>query len=186
MTHPPNFGKNIQRLRKQRSLSLDMLADRSQVSKAMLSQIEQGKVNPTVGVIWKIAQGLNVQLQDLLVMERPAVRFEIKEKSNSTILHSDDGLVELQILSPPKMIESVELYLLHFKTGGALESLPHFPNTEEICTALEGQFEIRAGERTATIEPYQSVHYSADVPHAIRNASKSPAVAYLAVRYARG
>lgn len=185
MTHPPHFGKNIQRLRKERALSMDTLADRSQVSKAMLSQIEQDKVNPTVGIIWKIAQGLNVQLQDLLVMDRPAVHFEVKEKSNSTILHTDDGKVELQILSPPKMIESVELYLLHFQDGGTLESLPHFPNTEEICTALQGKMEIAAGDKKVQIEPYQSVHYSADVPHAIRNLSKKPAVAYLAVRYQR-
>lgn len=185
MTHPPNFGKNIQRLRKERSLSLDTLADRSQVSKAMLSQIEQGKVNPTIGVIWKIAQGLNVQLQDLLVIERPSIRFEMKEKSNSTILHSDDGRVELQILSPPKMIEAVELYLLHFQERGALESLPHFPNTEEICTAVQGKLEISVGEKSTVIEPYQSLHYSADVPHTIRNIMRGPAVAYLAVRYQR-
>src|SRR5262245_9473124 len=120
MTAPPPFGKNIQRLRKEKGLSLDTLAERSQVSKAMLSQIEQGKVNPTVGILWKIAEGLNVQLQDLLVMNRPHVHFEVKDKGNSPILANEDGSVELQILSPPKMIESVELYLLHMKAGGNL------------------------------------------------------------------
>lgn len=183
MTQLPPFGKNIQRLRKEKSLSLDSLADRSRVSKAMLSQIEQGKVNPTVGIMWKIAEGLHVQLQDLITMSRPDIRFEVKEKGNSPILYSDDRTCEIQILSPPKMIEHVELYLLHFKEGGALESLPHFPHTEEICTAMSGRIEITAGEQTSQIEPYASVHYSADVPHVVRNLSPHPAVAYLAVHY---
>lgn len=183
MTNLPPFGKNIQRIRKEKGLSLDTLAERSKVSKAMLSQIEGGKVNPTVGILWKIAEGFNVQLQDILVMSRPHVLFEVKDKSTAPILLSDDGKCELQILSPPKMIESVELYLLHLQTGGVLASLPHFPNTEEICTALDGKIEITAGERKLEIEPYQSVHYSADVAHSIRNVARKPSVAYLAVRY---
>jgi len=182
---PPQLGKNIQQLRKGKGLSLDSLAERSQVSKAMLSQIEQDKVNPTVGLLWKIAEGLNVQLQDLLALERPRVRFEIMDKSNAPIIKSDDGKCELQILSPPKMIESVELYIIHLQKGGELASIPHFPHTEEIATALKGKLEIISGDRSTIIEPYASVHYSADVDHTIRNVSKGESVAYLAVRYQR-
>jgi len=183
MPGPPFLGKNIQHLRKQKNLSMDALAERSQVSKAMLSQIEKGKVNPTIGILWKIAQGLHVQLRDLITSEPGKVLFEKKDVSNSTVLKSDDGKCDIQILSPPKMIESVELYLLHFQPGGTLESQPHSPHTEEIVTALEGQLEVRSGDQVMKIDPYASVHYSADVPHAIKNVSKAMARAYLAVRY---
>ncbi|MBM4082873.1 MAG: helix-turn-helix transcriptional regulator, partial [Planctomycetes bacterium] len=57
---PPALGKNVLRFRKRKNLSLDELAQRSGVSKAMLSQVEQEKVNPTVAVVWKIAHGLGV------------------------------------------------------------------------------------------------------------------------------
>ncbi|MBI1785289.1 helix-turn-helix transcriptional regulator [Candidatus Sumerlaeota bacterium] len=183
MSTPPRFGKNIEQLRRQRGLSLDSLAERSQVSKAMLSQIEKGKVNPTIGILWKIAEGLNVQLRDLISSEPASVLFEIKEKSGSTILLSDDGRCEIQVLSPPKMIESVELYLLHFQSGGKLQSQAHSPHTEEIITAIEGELEIRSGNHSAKLTPYMSLHYSADVPHMIRNAGRGEAKAYLAVRY---
>lgn len=179
----PQIGKNIQRLRKGKGLSLEALAERSQVSKAMLSQIEKGKVNPSIGVLWKIAEGLHVLLRDLITLERGKLLFEVRDRSNSTVLHSDDGKVEIQILSPPKMIESVELYLLHFEPGGSLASAPHSPQTEEIATALEGKLEVLSGDSVAVIEPYASLHYSADVPHTIRNPTDKPAKAYLAVRY---
>lgn len=184
MSSPPLVGKNIQRLRKEKGLSMDALAERSQVSKAMLSQIEKDKVNPTVGLLYRIAEGLNLQLQDLLAMDRPKVHFEVKEKESSPVILSDDAKCEIQILSPPNMIESVELYILHLQPGGKLESLPHFAHTEEITTCLEGAVEVLAGEEKQMLKPYVSVHYSADVPHTIRNGStKKRAVAYLAVRY---
>ncbi len=183
MSIPFSLGKNIQHLRKQKELSLDTLAERSKVSKAMLSQIEKGKVNPTIGILWKIAEGLHVQLRDLIASEPGRVLFELKDRPSSTILTSDDGKCEIQILSPPKMIESVELYLLHFQPGGTLGSSPHSPRTEEFVTALEGKLEVRSGDRTAKIEPYQSLHYSADVAHEIRNVGRHDAKAYLAVRY---
>lgn len=184
-TGPPQLGKSIQARRKERGLSLDVLAERSQVSKAMLSQIESDKVNPTVGLLWRIAEGLNLQLQDLLVINRPQTHFEVKDRANSPILKSDDGLCDLQILSPPNMIESVELYIVYFKPGGTLASRPHFPNTEEICTCVRGKIEVISGDRTEKIDPYKSVHYSADVPHTLKNVSRGESVAYLAVRYQR-
>lgn len=179
----PRLGKNIQNLRKHKGLSLDVLATRSKVSKAMLSQIEKGRVNPTIGILWKIAEGLSVQLRDLIAMEERRLLFDRKDQSNSPILKTDDGKCAIQILSPPKMIESVELYLLHFEAGGVLESQAHSPNTEEIVTALEGELEVESGGQTARIEPYASLHYSADVAHTIRNNTRKPAKAYLAVRY---
>ena len=66
MQTPPMIGKNIQRIRSSRKLTLNVLSERSGVSKAMLSQIESDKVNPTVATVWKIARGLNVELNDLL------------------------------------------------------------------------------------------------------------------------
>ena len=43
----PELGGALQAIRKERKLTLEQLADRSGVSKSMLSQIERGKVNPT-------------------------------------------------------------------------------------------------------------------------------------------
>lgn len=183
MTTLPPFGKNIQFYRKQKGLSLENLAERSRVSKAMLSQIEKGKVNPTIGLLWKIAEGLHVQLRDLINLERAGAIFQPKDRADCTVLLSDDRKCEIQILSPPKMIETVELYLLHFKPGGRLESSAHSPQTEEIVTALEGRLEVRSGDRVTVLEAWSSLHYSADVAHCIRNCGDGPAKAYLAVRY---
>src|SRR5689334_16779324 len=50
----PVVGANLRRLRVRRGLSLERLAQRSGVSRAMLSQIELGQSAPTINVLWKI------------------------------------------------------------------------------------------------------------------------------------
>ncbi|MFD2880742.1 helix-turn-helix domain-containing protein [Paenibacillus rhizoplanae] len=47
------IGQNLQRIRKQRGLSLDKLAALTNVSKGMLHQMERGDIQPTVTIVWK-------------------------------------------------------------------------------------------------------------------------------------
>ena len=61
-----SLAGNLKRLRKANKLSLEGLADQTGVSKLTINKIEQGKTNPTIGVLWKIANGLGVTLMELL------------------------------------------------------------------------------------------------------------------------
>ena len=49
------IGGHVRKLRKQLGLSLENLAQRSHVSRAMLSQIERGCSTPTIAVLWKLS-----------------------------------------------------------------------------------------------------------------------------------
>ena len=46
-----NIAFNLKRIRKSKNMSLDMLAERTGVSKSMLGQIERGESNPTVSTL---------------------------------------------------------------------------------------------------------------------------------------
>ncbi len=73
-----------------------MLAEKSGVSKAMLSQIEAEKVNPTIAVVWKIAQGLGVELQDLLSGGgQISRRFNVVRKDSLTTLDTENDKAHL-------------------------------------------------------------------------------------------
>src|SRR5207247_6498182 len=62
-------GENLHRLRSERGLSFEKLAQQSGVSRAMLGQIELGQSAPTINVLWKIARGLGVHFSSLLSAE---------------------------------------------------------------------------------------------------------------------
>ncbi|MDQ0268432.1 transcriptional regulator with XRE-family HTH domain [Cytobacillus purgationiresistens] len=64
---------NLSSLRKNRSLTLDQVSKLTGVSKAMLAQIENGKSNPTVTTLWKIANGLRVSFSLFMKEDKPEV-----------------------------------------------------------------------------------------------------------------
>ena len=54
------LGLRLRKVRQQQGQSLDALADKAGVNKLTLGNIERGEGNPTLSVIWKIANGLGV------------------------------------------------------------------------------------------------------------------------------
>lgn len=61
------FGPNIRRIRELKGLNLVQLAKKTDISQPYLSELERGLVNnPTLDVLQRIADALEVQLQDLL------------------------------------------------------------------------------------------------------------------------
>lgn len=181
---PPLIGGNIQAIRKGRNLTLDMLSEKSGVSKAMLSQIESEKVNPTVATVWKIAQGLEVDINALLKGgPEPARKFTVTRREKVTILDTDEEGLHIRVLSPISMVEDLEMYLLTFQPGGALHSSPHFPQTEEFLTILRGSVRVTAGDNVTELEEGDFISYHCDVDHSIENLSPGEAVVHMVVRF---
>lgn len=59
------LGKKIQRLRKQKKLSQEELADMARISRVHMGYIEQGLRNPSLKVLTKISKVLGVNLPAL-------------------------------------------------------------------------------------------------------------------------
>ena len=68
-----NIAVNLKRIRKSRNMSLDMLAEKTGVSKSMLGQIERGESNPTVATIAKIVDGIRVTFEELIYPKTDSV-----------------------------------------------------------------------------------------------------------------
>ena len=183
---PPQIGANIQRIRKEQRLTLEALAERSGVSKAMLSQIESDKVNPTVLTIYKIARGLEVELDAILKGGwKPARRFAVTANRDIVILDTSENGPHIKVYSPVNMAEDLEIYQLSFDPGAALVSGPHAPRSEEFLTVISGAVRVSAGDRTADLATGDFIVYHCDVDHTIQNPHKNPAQVHMIVRFHR-
>jgi transcriptional regulator with XRE-family HTH domain len=67
------FGIRVRKLREKTGLSQERFADAIRVGRSHMGQIENGKANPTLGVIVKIAKGFDISLAQLFetMDERP-------------------------------------------------------------------------------------------------------------------
>jgi transcriptional regulator with XRE-family HTH domain len=183
-TQPPLIGSNIRARRNKLGLTLNVLAERSGVSKAMLSQIESEKVNPTVATVWKIARGLDVDINELFAgSEEPVRHFHLTRRDDIPVLDTEEEGLHMKVLTPLSLVEDLEMYLLTFSEGGELKSHPHFPRTEEFLTVIRGRIRVRAGDRVEEVGEGDFIRYQCDVDHDIENIGSGQAVVHMVVRF---
>ena len=60
------IGENLKKVRKLRGLTIDSLSLNSCVSKSMISEIERGIRNPSINILWNIANALKTPLNYFL------------------------------------------------------------------------------------------------------------------------
>lgn len=181
---PPAVGTALQALRQSQQLSLDELSRRAGVSKSMLSQIERNLANPTVAVLWRLANALGVSLTDFLAnggSQPPAPAITVVQPHAIPALKSPDTRCELRILGPIELAGRFEWYELTIQPGGVLASDPHEAGTQEHLSVLSGAMTVRSGPEEKKLRHGETARYGADVPHAISNPGKSVATALLVV-----
>src|ERR1700683_2324586 len=85
------LSRILQSRRAERGWSLDQLAHRSGVSKGVLVALEQGRSNPNLATLARIADALGVPAPSLLdVSDEPVVRITGPENTR-TLWHGEDG-----------------------------------------------------------------------------------------------
>ena len=184
---PPAVGARLQALRLSRKLSLDELSRRAGVSKSMLSQVERNQANPTIAVLWRLANALEVHLADFLsvAMETTTTPPIVLVAGHAVpVMRSPDGKCELKVLGPIELAGRLEWYSLTLQPGGVLTSAPHERGAKEHLSVLAGQVLVQSAEAQIKVKPGETARYPVDVQHALSNAGKSVATALLVVEYA--
>ena len=163
-------GDSLRHLRKERSWSLDELAEASGVSRAALSQIEGSRTNPTVSLLWKVAAGLGVPFQALLGGDA-AGRTQVLRAGDAPALRSTDGRMESRLLSPAGASQGLDVYELRFLPRALHRSEPHAKGTTETVIVLTGALRVAVGDESHDLAPGDSMFFRADAPHSYESRS---------------
>lgn len=177
------IGRRVKERREAAGLSLDQLSRLSGVSKAMLSQVERSRANPTVVVLLKITHGLGCSLDDLVGPGAGGPSIDVVRLGDSHAIYRSSKECTIRTLSPLGAEKNVEFYEVILAGRAALRSQPHFQRTEEYLAVSAGKVRVVSGEASVLLKKGDSAHYRADVAHAIENVSASVARVYLVVKY---
>lgn len=60
-----NFGNNLRRIRKEKDLSMEALANLAEIELSQIFRIETGKINPKLTTILTIARTLGINPKEL-------------------------------------------------------------------------------------------------------------------------
>jgi transcriptional regulator with XRE-family HTH domain len=179
----PVVGTNLRRLRGQRGLSLEGLAQRSGVSRAMLGQIELGQSAPTINILWKISSALGVPFS-ALISARTQGGVHVLRAEQAKLLTSHDGSFTSRALFPFDEPRRVEFYELRLAPGGVEKADAHNPGTTENLVVAKGSVEIEVEGKKEQLSAGDAMVFEADVPHVYRSKADGESVMYLVMTYA--
>ena len=174
------LARNLRRLRGERGLTLDDLAKRAGVSRSMLIQIEQRRVNPTLATLVRLAQALDVGLAELV---------ELGSRRRVQVIPGDD-VAELwsspaggsgRLLVGSDQLDHIELWDWRLEPGDVHEAEAHLPGTVEILHVLDGHLVLSVGGESHAAAAGESVIFAADADHSYGNSGSRPLRALMIV-----
>lgn len=177
-------GVNLKRLRRRQGYSLERLAKLSGVSRAMLGQIETGRSVPTIGLLSKIAEALDVSIPSLLTSQ-DSVATQVLRSDKTRAVIASDGRFVARALFPYGGEQRVEFYEVTLAPGHRELDEPHAPGTRENLVVVEGSVDVQVGrEKPVGLQAGDALLFAADQPHGYRNTGNEPARLYLVLIHA--
>lgn len=162
------IGNKIKNLRNLNGLTQEELADRTELTKGFISQLERGLTAPSVSTLADIVECLGTNLSDFFheqseeqIVFRKGDYFEKVDEHNNTI----------EWLVSTAQSRQMEPILVHIQPEEALfADTPH--TGEEFGYILEGSIKLYYGEKVYTLKKGDSFSYPANRQHRIVSASK--------------
>ena len=175
------LGERARALRRERGLTLEALAERSGVSRAMISKLERGEKNPTLVVAAKVAEGLGVGLSQLVGVEERR-RVVVVPKERRMVVRDPETGFERQLLPPSFGGRGIE-FVRNVVPGGSTsgEFPPHRRGVEEYVVVEWGRLRAILGGEEYLLEEGDALYFEADVPHRFDNAGEGECGYYLVI-----
>lgn len=167
------ISRKVGMLRRERRLSFDQLALRSGVSKGLLVQLEQGKSNPSIATLCRIASALGISVAEIVdVGDVQPVKIVGPEAHARLWSGPKGGYGTLVIGSDgPDMLEQWDWEL---RPGESHQSPPHGRGTREIIWVQSGILSLELDGERHVVEAGSSLYAMTDRPHAYACVGRKP------------
>lgn len=166
-------GEKIKVLRERKGLSLKDLADSTGFSTALLSQMENHLVSPSLGTMIKLARAMGVKVGDFLgeTEGEPFTIVRKDERKNVSRFASKDGVkygYSYESLGFDKKDRHMEPFIVTLEpaTVKAMKTSVH--EGEEFIFVLEGEMEVILGNHTDVLYPGDSIYYDSTISHRVQ------------------
>lgn len=166
------IGEKIKRLRIQNALTQEELADRSELTKGFISQLERDLTSPSIATLVDILEGLGTNLQEFFNESIDEKIVFAKEDAFET--ENEDLNYVLKWIIPNAQKNNMEPILIELGPGGqSKEDSPH--EGEEFGYVIGGSIWVHIGSKKYKVKKGESFYYKANANHYIKNEGKTKA-----------
>ncbi|HYR82723.1 MAG TPA: helix-turn-helix domain-containing protein [Terriglobia bacterium] len=174
-----NLGNNVRQLREARRMSQEQMSQLAGIPRPTWSNLESGSSNPTLTVLVKVANALQVPLEELIGPERQSVKLYRAD----SLPAQQRGKVRVRGLLP-ESIAGLQIDRMEFPSGAYMTGVPHTPGTREYLTCEIGKVQLSVAGTAWELDSGDVLVFRGDQKHAYRNLSSGTTVAYSVVALA--
>jgi transcriptional regulator with XRE-family HTH domain len=176
----PGLGARIRRERTLRGLSLAHVASVTGLTKSLLSQVERGVAEPSLGSLRKVSLALGVPLSALFA-ERPRPGDVLRRSARKEIRWPALG-VRYDLLSSDDR-KTIQMVLMQLAVHGRSCEAPTAGHGggEECALVVSGVVEVHVGGARHVLDEGDSITFDCSVPHQYVNGGATPATVVAAM-----
>ncbi|MBJ6368927.1 helix-turn-helix domain-containing protein [Snuella sedimenti] len=164
-----NLGKQLKRIRVNKNLSLKQVAEMSDVSIGLISKIENFRTTPSLPVLLKIMQSLEIDLSELNLTSNNTAPYILIRKGEGTIEDREDSVgLEYTFLFSDNISESnLRTYIVNVKKDVYRE--PISTDAKEIIYVIQGKLNYIINDEVIVLEAGDTLFFDGSIPHAVQN-----------------
>jgi transcriptional regulator with XRE-family HTH domain len=177
-----DLGKRIRSMRLQRAITLQQLASQTNLSKSLLSKIENGKVSSPVSTLFTIAKALNTKITYFFNDQDENLPIIVVRKDERRQFHRINARFgyTYEALGYKRKEKLMEPFILYMDKKSAKNVSFSHPG-EEILFILDGTWEFKHGDQTLVLKRGDCIYFDASVPHSGKPIGNRPVKAFMVI-----
>lgn len=166
------IGLRLKQIRTRSAMSQRQLARVSGVANATISQIEAGRLNPTVSMLKKVLDGFPISMSEFFADDHEATD-RIFYRADELTEIADGGISFLQVGANLRN-KAIQLIKERYEAGADTGKHPITHEGEECGIILSGRLEVTVADQTAVLRAGDAYYFTSNQPHQFRNPGVEP------------
>ncbi|PLX89564.1 MAG: XRE family transcriptional regulator [Desulfuromonas sp.] len=160
-------GKKLKAIRLKRDMTIQVLAEKSQVSSNMISRIERGLTIPSVEILMRLAvvfdKSINYFVEDVstsheIVLTRPGQR-------DKTVYDDDDNNMQTESFTSGLRDPQFMSFFCTIKPGGTSGQKNMYHPGDELIYVLSGRLRVSIADEVHFLDEGDSLSFKSHLPH---------------------
>lgn len=177
-----DIGRRIRRLRTTQGWSLEAVATKANISRSLLSKVENGRVSSPIATLANIATALGASVGRLIGTDEDQRCVVVRRDERKPLTRKGTAFgYTYQALGYKRVDKRMEPFIVTYPAG--IQKIEKFSHTgEAFLFVLKGRIELHYDDAMVVLQPGDSVYFDNELPHGCRARGAGPATA-LVVTY---
>ena len=165
------LGRILRLFREKSGRGLGTIAEHAGISISMLSQIERGKVSPSINTLLIVCTALGIEATELFRQLSPDSPVRL-HKRGERLKIENNGIGYEQLMTAQSAAGATELFLIEVEPGRTTEMSGAGHEGAEIGYVLQGSAMLTVGTDNYAIAEGDSVYFNPHLPHRLANTGR--------------